>query len=942
MVDEQQLQGPSVGDTPKGRLVITAFGWNDSGGGTAVPRIAAKELARRGWDVTVFHAAVPRVAGAATFVVREWAEDGVKLVGVHNRPNTLFNIGDPARDIDEPQIALAFAALLDRVRPDAVHFHNLHNLGASLIEQCAARGIRSIFSVHNYWLVCPRVYLMTGQGSLCAGPGEHGGDCASCVASPDIAGHERRLGEIRARAGRGLSAVLAPSHAVRRTLLAEGYPADLVDVVHQAMPNDQAVWDRVGAQRAPGRVAEELTIGFLGSVYPHKGPGLLVEAAQRVKASVRVQIHGEVVPSYAERLTALDQRGVCELRGTFTPSELPERLAGIDVAVLPSLWWDCAPLAATECRAAGLPLLVPRLGGLAEVIEDGFDGLHFDGLDASDLARKIERVASEPGLLEALQRNIAPPREFGQYIDTLEAYYRGERPGAGHGQTTPAAVRWQGDHNLALSLSIINRQISGRLDGPVERVARNGETLLGETPLPHVADVEIRHQWPPDLRPARAGRLAVIQPWEFGAIPRQWVEPLQRNVDELWVPSEFVRAMYIAGGIAPERVFTIPNGHDPEVFRPDGGRYPLELPAVSVRFLFHSGLIWRKGHDLLLAAWREAFAGREDVALVVKCVGAASVYRTGEGAAIREHAASGALPRIVMVEEELSDEQLAGLYRACDVFVHPYRGEGFAMGVLEAMACGLPVIVTAGGPTDEFCPSDAGWRINSRRTEFPSDRVDSLETVGRPWVLEPDHGHLVELLRAAAADRGEREQRAAAAVAAANGLSWNAVAERYRERIAALAQMPPRLAGAGVDAEPYPLSGDGMQFLATPAWRGQDRLGELLREWCSPAARASGATLVLLADPHVDGTPQELEAHVLAAAAAAGADLEQAGDINVVMEPIGAERDTRLHCAIDAYVVLHDGSPGHVRLAREHGNVLLEPGDGQLARLLESALSAVA
>ena len=67
---------------------------------------------------------------------------------------------------------------------------------------------------------------------------------------------------------------------------------------------------------------------------------------------------------------------------------------------------------------------------------------------------------------------------------------------------------------------------------------------------------------------ARSGALALIVPWEFGAIPRDWVAPLQANVDELWVPSEHVRRMYLDAGIDPERVTVIPNGVDLEVFRP--------------------------------------------------------------------------------------------------------------------------------------------------------------------------------------------------------------------------------------------------------------------------------------------------------------------------------------------------------------------------------------
>ncbi|MFX8964954.1 hypothetical protein ABTN15_19060, partial [Acinetobacter baumannii] len=94
--------------------------------------------------------------------------------------------------------------------------------------------------------------------------------------SLDVDGHERRLAEIRARAEHSLTAVLAVSASVRRTLLAAGYPADLIDVVRQAMPHDTEIWEQVGRDRRPGRVREQLTVAFLGSAYPHKGPQLLV------------------------------------------------------------------------------------------------------------------------------------------------------------------------------------------------------------------------------------------------------------------------------------------------------------------------------------------------------------------------------------------------------------------------------------------------------------------------------------------------------------------------------------------------------------------------------------------------------------------------------------------------------------------------------------------
>ncbi len=924
------------------RLLMTAFGWNDSGGGTTVPRLAAKELARRGWEVTVFHAAVKPTASRQPYEVVEWIEDGVRLIGVHNRQHGLLDLGHPDREIDDPPISSAFERALDQARPDVVHFHNLHNLGASLIDHVAARGLPAYFTTHNYWLICPRAYLLTDTSAICAGPGD-GSRCAACVGSADVSGHQRRLAEIRSRAERGLTAILAVSDAVRRTLINAGYPAGLIDTVRQAMPHDAEIWEQTGRDRAPGRVAGDLTIGFLGSAYPHKGPQLLIEAAQRTQARLNVKILGEVPARFAEQLKALDRRGVVELSGAFSPSEIAGLLREVDAVALPSMWWDCAPLAAAECLAARTPVVVPRLGGLPEAIREGVDGLSFDGLDADDLARVLDRLASDEGLLERLQAGIAEPRAFDAYVDELEAYYGGARPS--RVDTAPAAadiaVRWQGDHGQPTSLSIINDRVSARLHGSVQRVARDGTE--DRPPLAHTADVEIRHQWPPDLSPPRAGRLAVIQPWEFGAIPSEWLGPLAAHVDELWVPSEYVRAMYVGAGVAADRVVTIPNGVDLEAFTPEGPQRDLPEAGEGTRFLFVGGLIGRKGADALFDAWREAFAGRDDVTLVLKDFGANGIYRDAGREPIHQHVSAGTLPRILLIDHDLSTAEVAALYRACDVLVHPYRGEGFAMPVLEAMASGLPVIATAGGPTDEFLPQAAGWRLDARRAYFPEDRIDTLDTHGRPWLLHPDRRHLVTLLRAAdAADDDELAARGQAGRAAAQALSWDTVAALYEERIVALAGRRPVSTGVA-GAEPFPLEEQvDLRVLAAPAWRGEDRLGELLAEWVAATTRQTSACLYLLFDPSVDGDPEQLEAQIVDAASAAGADLNAGADINVLMEPAQAARDPRLHAAVNAFVPLHPADHGHTRLAVEAGNAVVQLGTGALGALLAGSPEALA
>ena len=293
---------------------------------------------------------------------------------------------------------------------------------------------------------------------------------------------------------------------------------------------------------------------------------------------------------------------------------------------------------------------------------------------------------------------------------------------------------------------------------------------------------------------------------------------------------------------------------------------------------------------------------------------------------------------MMLIEDELSTAQMAALYRACHVLVHPYRGEGFGMPVLEAMACGLPVIVTGGGPTDEFCPPEAGWRIRSRRVAFPADCVDTIETAGRPWVLEPDPAHLAELLHEAAADPAERARRGAAGRAAAEPLSWDAVAGRYRDRLAALAARPSPVAQrSGV--EPQVMTEDvDVRVLATPAWRGEDRLGELLREWSAATVRGPApASTCSLTRARTGGRGARGPSARRRGGARRGH--RRRADINVVMEPSRANAtraprgDGRIRAAARCRA-------GHERLARDAGNVIVELESDAHSRALEQLVAS--
>jgi glycosyltransferase involved in cell wall biosynthesis len=262
------------------------------------------------------------------------------------------------------------------------------------------------------------------------------------------------------------------------------------------------------------------------------------------------------------------------------------------------------------------------------------------------------------------------------------------------------------------------------------------------------------------------------------------VEGFCAEADEIWVPSHYVRQCYIDSGVSPEKVVVIPNGVDVGRYRPDVPPYPLDT-GKSFKFLFVGGFLWRKGLDILLDAYRDAFRPEDDVCLVLKDVGGQSFYQDHETAHLLDRLRSTAdVAEILLLEGFLTDRQMPGLYTACDCLVHPYRGEGFGLPIAEAMACGRPVIVTAGGASDDFCTDDTAFRVESTlREDVPYDFEEFRP--GRPaWVREPDPDYLVAWLRYVYEHREEAQARGRAARAHIQAnFTWRHAAEKAYARL---------------------------------------------------------------------------------------------------------------------------------------------------------------
>ncbi|MDZ4851707.1 MAG: glycosyltransferase family 4 protein [Pirellulaceae bacterium] len=224
-----------------------------------------------------------------------------------------------------------------------------------------------------------------------------------------------------------------------------------------------------------------------------------------------------------------------------------------------------------------------------------------------------------------------------------------------------------------------------------------------------------------------------------------------------WAAEGFIRS-----GVPVERVHVIPAGVDASIMHPvtskedrDALRRNIGIEE-SITLLNIGAMTDNKGVHLLLHAAALLLDRFPNLRVVLK--GSDSIYKSQKLLSMYAKRVPPDLlqkiePHVRYTGLTLSAIEMRGLFHAADFYVAPYMAEGFNLPVLEAAACGVPVICTAGGPTEDFVQDSWCKRIRSKIravNEFDGDEI------------VPDFDHLVELLAESIADQRWRDQAAVA------------------------------------------------------------------------------------------------------------------------------------------------------------------------------------
>lgn len=276
----------------------------------------------------------------------------------------------------------------------------------------------------------------------------------------------------------------------------------------------------------------------------------------------------------------------------------------------------------------------------------------------------------------------------------------------------------------------------------------------------------------PHLLRTVPGRVLIFSTvWETTRLPPYYVEHIAR-ADQVWVPTAWGRELFIGSGMDASRIRVVPEGVDATRF------VPSSRPRERRVFRFLSVGKWeeRKGAADLVSTFLREFHPDEPVELVMHAHHPFYPNRDVRELVADAMRAEGREGARVVVSDPVDFDGLVRLMQSSDAFVLPTRAEAWGLPMLEAMACGLPCIVTDYGGHRAFANARNSYLIDVQGMEYAYDAVDfSHRSAFGRWA-RPDLDHLARLMRHVVRHPKEARKKGGRARHDALGWSWDEAA----------------------------------------------------------------------------------------------------------------------------------------------------------------------
>ncbi len=310
-----------------------------------------------------------------------------------------------------------FANFLTLHRPSVIHFHHTLRLGveALTVARRTLPDARIIYTLHDFIPMCHRdgQMIRVGTNALCerATPAR----CHECF--PTISSARFKARELFIKAHfQHVDMFVSPSEFLAERYRQWGIPTDKISVIANGTPTPQRTLSQ--KKTLPRSNNQPVRFGYFGQISSYKGTMLLLKAAQELINdgfnNIELHIHGNIhfqsddfKEEFESTIAKLAPRA--QFHGVYPPEQISHLMHGIDWVVVPSIWWENAPLVISEALRHQKPVICSDIGGMAELIQHEVNGLHFRVGDMASLVDAMRRTMTEKGLQQRLIKQITQP-----------------------------------------------------------------------------------------------------------------------------------------------------------------------------------------------------------------------------------------------------------------------------------------------------------------------------------------------------------------------------------------------------------------------------------------------------------------------------------------------------------------------------------------------------
>lgn len=309
-----------------------------------------------------------------------------------------------------------FRSFLESFKPTIVHFHHYMHLGLEMLREVKNYNpkVKLFLTLHEYHGICFNLGQMvkTNSKKLCykSSPRE----CHLCF--PEISAGDFLLREKYIKSFfEKVDYFISPSDFLINRYVKWGLEEKKITMIENGHPSPI----RIPQER---KNQEKVVFGFFGQINPFKGVDVLLEALTLLPKSIlrKIQLHinganlEHQAPDFKSKVQAKveELKSVVLFQGSYEPKDQFDLMQMVDWVVIPSIWWENAPMVIQEAFNAGKPIICSNIGGMAEKVENGKDGLHFMVGKPADLAKRIMEVVEDRNIQKRLMENVQPAQSI--------------------------------------------------------------------------------------------------------------------------------------------------------------------------------------------------------------------------------------------------------------------------------------------------------------------------------------------------------------------------------------------------------------------------------------------------------------------------------------------------------------------------------------------------